>query len=86
MRTRFWSHAVGHGGVGSAFSHARKKFQIGIGNDDEPGRTALLLLRIPHLAQGATALQYQIRPHKLMHFYYSMDEWELYNLDDDPHN
>ena len=24
-------------------------------------------------------------PYKLMHFYYSMDEWELYNLDDDPY-
>ena len=23
-------------------------------------------------------------PYKLMHFYYSMDEWELYNLESDP--
>ena len=36
---------------------------------------------------------HKVQPHygvktdryKLMHFYYSMDEWELYNLNEDPH-
>ena len=36
------------------------------------------------MAQSTTTLWGKTDRYKLMHFYYSMDEWELYDLENDP--
>ena len=64
-----------------------KSFKSAFEQGNDPGRTAVYYHYYEYPIWHKVQPHYGIKsgPYKLMHFYYSMDEWELYNLDDDPH-
>lgn len=64
-----------------------KSFKSAFEQGNDPGRTAVYYHYYEYPIWHKVQPHYGIKsgPYKLMHFYYSMDEWELYNLEDDPY-
>jgi len=63
-----------------------KSFRSAFAEEKQPGRNSVYYHYYEYPIWHQVQPHYGIKsgPYKLMHFYYSMDEWELYNLESDP--
>ena len=63
-----------------------QSFKSAFDGEENAGRSAVYYHYYEYPIWHKVQPHYGIKsgPYKLMHFYYSMDEWELYDLDSDP--